>query len=717
LKYRDGLELFVLSAVSLFLELLIIRWMSADIRLFTLLRTFPLLACFIGLGTGFALGKDKIYKYLPFSIASFSLIMRLMDFSGLAMLGFPALAPQASNPWPLSQGHGYALFITNTTVSVFLVTSIIFVLLFLPFVMCTCLGARLGTLFSLFRPLHAYSINIAGAIAGSILLTTLSLWNTAPWWLLLLPAVVVVCDLIVKYRRCTSVYMLSLATIPACILLIPEQHGLLFQPRHFQPSHKDSLVRTKELWSPYQRIDLCLFYDIKNNQPAKPYFTGLELSANRFLHQYFWIPPQKESLAFGFNSAKDVLVIGSGTGRTIEPALRAGATNIDAVDIDPLILAIGKKYNPSYSSAAVHLICDDARHFMSHAHNRYDVIHFACLDSFTLTGLGSSVRLDTYIYTKESIRKALSLLKPGGVLCIAMCSWVEGWEKEVLFKTFSDAAGYPPLVLPISWRGIKSDYYILGPLVKEGKLKPPLSYKQPPTNALQGVHELTDDWPYLYVKPDSINWPYLLFLTEIILLSMVACRKILFVPAPPLYWQMFFLGSAFMLLELHAISFLSLLFGSTWITSAIVINSILVVILIANALVERWRSALSKNQPAIYVVLLASIIMNYIFPADALIAAAADYQFVGDGIMVLLTLLPIGIAALIFANAFSSAPSPSRAMAFNLCGAVAGALLESLSIYWGIRSLNIIAMVLYSLSAWCFYAQHAGLKHKGRFGI
>ena len=39
-----ALELIAVSALSLFVELLIVRWLSADIRAFTVFRTLPLVS-------------------------------------------------------------------------------------------------------------------------------------------------------------------------------------------------------------------------------------------------------------------------------------------------------------------------------------------------------------------------------------------------------------------------------------------------------------------------------------------------------------------------------------------------------------------------------------------------------------------------------------------------------------------------------------------------
>lgn len=61
-----------------------------------------------------------------------------------------------------------------------------------------------------------------------------------------------------------------------------------------------------------------------------------------------------------------------------------------------------------------------------------------------------------------------------------------------------------------------------------------------------------------------------------------------------------FLGAAFLLLELQSIARLSLLYGSTWYTSAIVINSVLLMILGANFLVIKGSKVLAPKITLIY---------------------------------------------------------------------------------------------------------------------
>src|ERR1700722_5410709 len=60
IKYADAAILFS-AALSLFIELAIIRWQSSVLPFFAFYRNFSLLACFAGLGLGYALSaRDRL---------------------------------------------------------------------------------------------------------------------------------------------------------------------------------------------------------------------------------------------------------------------------------------------------------------------------------------------------------------------------------------------------------------------------------------------------------------------------------------------------------------------------------------------------------------------------------------------------------------------------------------------------------------------------------
>jgi len=420
---------------------------------------------------------------------------------------------------------------------------------------------------------------------------------------------------------------------------------------------------------------------------------GLNLSVNRFFYQYYFRDNTAEilgkdtpallkdrlreySLPFQFGPARSVLVVGAGTGQNVSAALRAGAESVDACDIDPVILTVGKKYNPDYSSPKVHLICDDARHYFAHCPKSYDIIVFGLLDSQTVAGQGASIRLDTYVYTRESFSKALSLLNPKGLVVLSFAASARG-PSERLYATMKDAAGYPPICLADKQASAWGNFlFLIGDEVRSGRLERnvPQGFLQATIPLSAEARVLTDDWPYLYVHPRQLDMPYLAVVAEILLLSLVVGRRTLLQrdsSSHPSDWQLFFLGAAFLLLELHAISFLSLLYGSTWQTSAIVINSVLIIILLANVLVMKCSWILSR-QRTIYLLLFATIAVNVIIPPDRLFATALTSVAAGYLVTTALTLLPLGIAGVIFASSISKSENPARGMAFNLFGALIG---------------------------------------------
>lgn len=701
---RNGAcELFLLSMASLFVELLVIRWMSADVRAFTVFRTFPLVTCFVGLGAGFAIGHDRIFKFTPFAALLFTLTMFMCDASGISFWGFPSIHNyqwQGLLPAPASILPLVSFMLT------------LFLLLAGPFAMCLCIGSRLGVLFNRQSPLHAYGMNLAGAIAGSMVFAALSYSGLEPWFLL-----AAICLLILFFV--IRNHNLSWGPVAAVALMFLAGIFPGRQTSWVSTIQTDfSKEPTRTYWSPYQRLDVSVF---RTGVMQYSETDGLELATNRAFYQYCFLdvdaghyPPASArliadrgkhyELPFGMVQPRDVLVVGAGLGQDVIYALKCGAQTVDAVEIDPVIVRLGKRFNAAYASLKVNLICDDARHFLGANKKKYDLIIFSLLDSHTVVGQGSSVRLDAYVYTVESITQAMSALKPGGVLVASFFAAVP-WIPDRLYGTMKTAAGYAPMVLTDkeskSWRG--NMCFVLGDRVRDGTQITPAGWEIATLGETSRI--LTDDWPFLYVKTGGVDVLYMLVVAQILMISIFAVRRHLFAGPDASLWQMFFLGAAFLLLELHAISFLSLIYGSTWLTSAIVINGILIMILIANMLVIKIGHLFIKRQPMLYLALLSLILMSYLLPPEIILRGSVETY--GRVLLTALTLLPMCVAGIIFAAAFSTATNAARSLAFNLFGAVIGGLLEYLSVFYGIKSLELIAAVLYLFSFACLIRNRA----------
>jgi hypothetical protein len=115
-------------------------------------------------------------------------------------------------------------------------------------------------------------------------------------------------------------------------------------------------------------------------------------------------------------------------------------------------------------------------------------------------------------------------------------------------------------------------------------------------------------------------------------------------------------------------------------------------ILAANGTVSRLRPA---TPAAWYAGLAASLLIPLTVP----LAALNVLSFVTRAAAATLVVsLPIFFGGIIFALSFRTASRASTGLAANLFGAVVGGTLEYLSMLFGIRSLNLLALVLYGAS-------------------
>lgn len=713
------IELFCLSFVTLFVELLVIRWTSADVRAFTVLKGFPLAACFVGMGLGCASGNDRALKWAPLWLLLFATVTKVVGDSPIALTNFP------SRIWAQTQFQG--LHDPVYLGSVIIVMFEIVLVLAGPFLVSFALGSRLGVLFNSMRPIKAYCINLAGALTGTIIFALCSCLSLSPSLLLAIPAVYI---LICLFQG-TNKHKIVLATIFATTLIV--SNCLTVGNGGLPPG-------TITTWSPYERLDLVPFttpwafvagkqenvsgYGLRVNKIWQQKLVSLGGHAFRFDPLFLRQLPQEASgdekdmvltydLPFLFKRpAGVVLSLGSGLGNDVAAAVANGAEEVDAVEIDPATIEFGKKYNTDrpYQSPKVHIYCDDARHYIQGCSKKYDLIRFAFLDSTTVISQSSTNRLDNFVYTKESVANALGLLKPDGLLFLSFDAQ-NPWFINRLDWTMTAAAGYEPLSFSYDKdnQGDKNVFFVLGRSVKDGSLKLPAEMPKAIAGPLRIIKHppepdriLTDDWPYLYWAPGGLDFGYLAIVFEVLVISLAAgAGKMLFLRSSWSRWQMFFLGAGFLLLELQSISRLSLLYGSTWITSSVVISGVLIMLLAANVIVIKQADVLVRHTYLLYLFLAITIFVSCLLPVTATLQDRHLPISMAYAIVTFLTLLPMFLAGLIFAAAFDREEEPSIALGFNLLGGVIGTLLEYLTSYVGISNILIVAACLYLFSFIC----------------
>lgn len=711
------IQLFILCFAALFLELFAIRWLGCELQAFRVFKAFPLATCFIGMGVGCAANNDKWFKYTPLAILVFVLLSRIPVFFHIDWVSLPTISMFVEWANVLQFKDCLPRYL------VFFAAYLIMILsgLYAPMY---CLGSRIGVLMNQGKPLTAYGVNLVGSLAGSIAFSLLAFMGLPPW-ALLLPLMLVVAAYCLRFEAKHALLLLAL----------PLALGVTWWDRY---SSSPDLVT---MWSPYQRLDIrkAVFNDVVDGK-KKTYNAGIEVFSNHISYQFAinWLdalkpgadvaPAVKEymnqirrchTLPFLVKpAAREILIVGAGTGIDVAEGLRHGPDSIDAVDIDPCILEAGKRWSPlrPYDNARAHPICADAREYFNRCKKKYDLIFFAFLDSHVVLGQGISSRLDNYVYTKESFARAASLLKPDGVMVIAFFTQ-QNWFTDRLYMTLQEAVGYPPVIFADKRHDWFQPHTLLaaGDPVRKGEIKLPegegdvftlIKNYSPDKN----LRILTDDWPFIYVIPVAVDAPYLLVVSTLLLLGIYAGRRFLFARPDPLYWQMFFMGAAFLLLELQAIARLNLIYGANWLTSGIVINCILALAIFSNLVADRAGERCRPLLPYLFGGLFVCLGISYLLPVDTILSGCAAVTGLGPALVTLATVLPLFIAGIIFSTSFASAEQPSRALSFNLAGAVLGAMLEYLCNYVGLSGLVICGGILYgfALVSALFWCRKAG---------
>jgi hypothetical protein len=147
-----------------------------------------------------------------------------------------------------------------------------------------------------------------------------------------------------------------------------------------------------------------------------------------------------------------------------------------------------------------------------------------------------------------------------------------------------------------------------------------------------------------------------------------------------------------MLLETKAITELALFYGSTWVVVAAVIAAILTAAFLANlaAMAMPWIP-----RAVSYSLLLASLALSLWFSMQGYSGhSESAARMMATGIIT----LPLLFSGLVFSTELKAAPSIGSAMGSNLIGAMLGGCLEYNSMYFGFRSLYMIALAIYGLS-------------------
>jgi len=294
---------------------------------------------------------------------------------------------------------------------------------------------------------QAYTLNIVGSIAGIVLFAACSWLELSSFWWFLLIAAWLGYFYFISPRHRLPRRLLSWSPVIALLLV------LVVWLAAFVPVHQDYLGHreAQQFWSPYYRIDFKK--------------ADLSLSVNLIYHQQMvsrnenfpaYALPHLLNRDAGRKAYENVLIIGAGSGNDVSRALQWGATHVDAVEIDPAINRLGRQYHPDrpYQDPRVEIHLDDGRNFLRSTPRKYDLIIYALVDSLVLHSGYSNIRLESFLFTRQTYEDVRRHLKPDGNFVIYNY-FRQGWLAARLQKGLEEVFGAGnPLVLTMPYRKV-----------------------------------------------------------------------------------------------------------------------------------------------------------------------------------------------------------------------------------------------------------------------
>jgi hypothetical protein len=690
-------HLFVLSVASLFLELFLIRWIGTEVRVFAYLQSTILVVCFLGLGMGCWTCRQPV-KVRDILFPLLALVALMVPISWLSLGNKVSLLLNACGDI-LMFTHTVTDSPAQTAVYTALGLCFTLVILLLVWDLFLPLGRLLGRMLADDpRTIRAYSVNVAGSLIGVWLFVGMSAmhWPPAAW---AATTAVLVSGVAYALSGPTRLDIALAALLVPLAALAGYERGA-----------------SEVYWSPYQKLALVPMpadsiekYRISVNNSGG-YQVMIDLSHESVAAHPERYPAETRGVspydlpAILHPAPQKLLILGAGSGNGTAAALRNGVPDVTAVDIDPVILDFGRRYHPErpYADPRVTVVCDDARAVLANATDHYDVIAYEFLDSQTTTSM-TNTRLDHYVYTRESFARAKDLLAPGGMVVVRFGyerPFIADRMRTVLTEVFGEVPFTFWVRSPVD--GLDGLIMVAGDTRAaraQAASRPNLAaqvaaYERNPVTFPGTTLVATDDWPYLYLERPRIPLLYLLLGVVLALLFFRTARKLPLgsLPRPtgrgP--WHFAFLGAAFMLLETQNVSKAAVALGSTWWVNAVIISAVLILILMSNGL----AAALPRLPLRVaYVFLIGSCLGLYFVDLSWLttLPFAARAVAVGG-----LTCLPMLFSGVVFIRSFAAAPHKDAALGFNLVGALAGGLLQSVTFVTGTQALLLLVAGLYA---------------------
>ncbi|MBW2983579.1 fused MFS/spermidine synthase [Candidatus Woesearchaeota archaeon] len=132
---------------------------------------------------------------------------------------------------------------------------------------------------------------------------------------------------------------------------------------------------------------------------------------------------------------KNILLISGGVSGTVNEILKYNPDNIDYIELDPLIIDVGKRFTTNLENEKIKIHNIDARLFVKQTNNKYDIVIIDLPDP-------STAQINRF-YTIEFFKELKQILNDDAVISLSLSSAENYMSKEVrqsnsaLYKTLS----------------------------------------------------------------------------------------------------------------------------------------------------------------------------------------------------------------------------------------------------------------------------------------
>lgn len=116
-------------------------------------------------------------------------------------------------------------------------------------------------------------------------------------------------------------------------------------------------------------------------------------------------------------------VIGVGGGKDIQAAIRFGYTDIVGIELNPIFIDLLQNEYRDFANVGnndnVRLVVDEARSYLAHTDEKYDLIQMSLIDTWAATSAGAFSLSENGLYTVEGWRTFFTRLTPDGIFTVS----------------------------------------------------------------------------------------------------------------------------------------------------------------------------------------------------------------------------------------------------------------------------------------------------------